>query len=557
MFLFLAMPLFAADECASVEQEISIEKGWNALYINVIPTLSADELFEAWPADSISVYRTISVNDLGTLKEHKTLPESRFFTWHRDMPEASTLKHLPGDCTLVFKATADYTTKVTGTPIARQMTWEGGENATNFFGITTKGSAVTTNSYFKGLSTPSKLILSQMSGEGSEPTFTEIRSSKSLSNNEALLVQNVLPSVWSGAFSLTPRYGLDFGEGATVSAFTITNQSGGEQTVHFQLNGPSGQGAPSFGLYWREITPGQASVWTPFTPNHSYKKTLAENESWTVLVGLDRQQFASNATGDLRVGILTVSSSAIGNHYEQIPIFAKSYTLQSDTSLGKWPNGLWLLEAQMDTVTRIVSSDGAVEHNTKTASTMPIRLLLYVDGNQQMTLLQRVTLAVLGNQGTKQSQILYGPHAIAPNDATDKIRISTPLMPVDVPSVPLQGTFLAHATATFTVGEDSPSNPWRHPYHPEHDGLDWDFKGKAPSGDTLDNYKAPIKPERWSVGNTLELLWDAPSATWAPEESYTGHLTWILTGLRHEAPIVVRGPFTLRRILVDPTYQEK
>lgn len=556
IFLFLATQLFAVDESASVEQKVSIKKGWNALYINVVPTCSADELFSDWPADSISVYRFLSVNDLGAVKGEHAVPSSRFFTWHRGMPEASTLKSLPGDCTLLFKATAAYEATVTGTPIARQMVWESGENATNYFGITTTGTAVTTTNYFQGLKSTSALSFLQVSGDGDQPTKTAVRSNKTLATGEALLVQNVSPGVWSGAFNLTPRHGVDFGEGATLSAVKITNTSGLQQTVQVKLNGSDGTGVPTFSLYVRDVLPDEASVWTPFTPNKAIEKVLAANETWTVLVGLDRAQFESAATGDLRVGILTVSTTTPAYHFEQIPVFAKAYTLQSDTSAGKWPNGLWLLEAQMDTVTRIVSSDGSVEHDTPTASKMPVRLLVYVDGECRMTLLQRVTLAVLGDEGVKQSQVLYGPKAMTPGDETDKIRISTPLMPVDVPSVPLQGTFLGNATASFTVGADSPSNPWRHPYHPEHDGLDWDFKEKVPSGDDFNNYKGIIKPERWSVGNTLEVIWDPPSATWAPEEAYTGTLKWTLTGLRHEAPIVVRGKFTFRRILVDPTYQE-
>ena len=35
----------------------------------------------------------------------------------------------------------------------------------------------------------------------------------------------------------------------------------------------------------------------------------------------------------------------------------------------------------------------------------------------------------------------------------------------------------------------SPSNPWKHAYHPEHDGLDWDFKTKAYNSKYLIHHK--------------------------------------------------------------------
>lgn len=556
IFLFLVTHLFAADEKASVSQSISAKVGWNAIYVNVVPERSADELFANWKTDSISVYRTISVGDLGALRGDNAAPETRYFTWHRDMPEASTLHQLPGDCVLVFKASEAFDDTIVGMPVARQMAWEPGENATNYFGISTIGTTVTAEAYHTGLPTSSALSYFQIYGTSAEPTLSAVTSSKKLSSGQALVVRNVKAGAWSGAFTLSPHDGIDFGESKTLSAVTIKNQTGIKQTFKVKLNGSNGQGAPTFTLYRREVLDHSEEAWKVFTPDTIYSKELEADAAWTFFIGLDRSQFETADDGASRVAILTVCSDAPAYHMEQIPVSAKAYTLQSDTEEGKWPNGLWLLEAQMDTVTRIVSSDGSVEQDMPTASKMPVRLLMYVDGNQQMKLLQRVTLAVLGEAGLKQSQLLYGPNATLPGTENDTIRLSTPLMPVDVPVVPLQGTFLGQASGSFTVGEDSPSNPWKHAYHPEHDGLDWDFKTKAPSGDTFQNYMGTVKPETWSIGNTLEMTWDAPSAIWSPEESYTGRLTWTITGLRHEAPLVVCGKFTFRRILVDPTYQE-
>ncbi|MBQ9693267.1 MAG: hypothetical protein IJV69_00730 [Kiritimatiellae bacterium] len=546
--------LFAADEAVSISQSVTITKGWNAIYINVIPQHSADELFESWPTDSISVYRTISVNDIGALQNGSTTPPTRYAVWHRDNATASSFVTLPGDSVLVFKASDNYSTTVTGTPIARQMIWENGATATNYFGISAGSAEPTIADYFSGLPTEASVTYQMLSGTEDVPKLIARSSTTKLKSGNALLIQNVKSGIWSGVFSLTPRYGVDFGAHQTVSSLSITNRSLTKQTISVTLNGKDGTGSPALQLYYCDTLQMDADAWQELTASTPISKELAPDETWYLTLGLDRRGF--DGSGEVRAGVLTVASGANAYHQEQIPIIAKAYTLQSEIDGKKWPNGLWLLEAQMDTVTRIVSTDGSVEHDTPTASKMPVRLLMYVDDQQQMTLLQRVTLATLGDEGVKQVQILYGPTAVTPGDETDSIRLSTPLMPVDVPKVNVTGTFLGSGTATFTVGAESPSNPWKHAYHPEHDGLDWDFKDKAPSGDTFANYKESVKPELWSVHNQLEFLWDIPKAEWIPEEYYTGTLKWTISGLRHEAPILVRGPFTFRRILVSPTYQE-
>lgn len=548
--------LQAAAETHAVSQTISIQKGWNALYINVIPNRSADELFADWPVESVSFFRTLSAHERAKVQAGEVLPLPRYFVWHRDAPEASTLASLPGDSVLVFKASASLPNQViTGTPAGRRMEWESGNDSTNYFGIQVEaGKRVSISDYLNGLSEDGTVSVYSISGTEAAPTLTKRSWSSNLKTGDVLVVQGVKTDDWTGIFSAEPHDGIFFGETKTSAAYMLTNDSTKEQTVTLAFNGTTGDNAPSFSLKQRTVTAGTPAAWQEFTG--PITKTLAAGESWTVALGLDRRQFEGNPSGELRCGVLTATAGSPTYHQVQIPVYVNAHTIQSAYTEERWPNGLWLLEAQMDTVTRIVSADGSVEQDVPTASVMPVRLLMYVDGQQQMTLLQRVALAVLGDEGIKQSQILYGPGAKSPGTETDFIRLSTPLMPVDVPSAPVSGTFLHSGTAAFTVGAKSPSNPWRHAYHPEHDGLDWDFETEAPDGDTFNHYLGRVKPELWSVTNQLEIVWDTGTESWDPVESYTGRLTWTITGLRHEAPITVSGPFTFRRIVVNPTYQE-
>lgn len=547
--------LQAVDEMPAVSQTISIREGWNAIYINVIPQESVDELFADWPVDSVSFFRALSANERGKVHAGEVLPLPRYFIWHRDTPEASTLTSLPGDSVLVFKASKSLPDQVIiGTPIGRQVKWELGADATNYFGIQVEdGKRVSIADYLSGLSEDGHITIFSISGTGATPTLTQRSWTSNLKTGDVLVLQGVESNDWKGVFSVEPREGINFGETKTTGVYAITNDSAMEQTVTLSFNGATGENTPSFKLMQRTVT-AKPQAWQAFT--EPITKTLAPDEVWTIGLGVDRRQFEANPSGELRCGILTANADAPTYHQVQIPVYVNAHTIQSAFTEQQWPNGLWLLEASMTAVTRIVSSDGSVEDSVPTASVMPVRLLMYVDANKKMTLLQRVTLAVLGESGLKQSQILYGPEAKTPGTETDAIRLSTPLMPVDVPSVAVSGTFLESGTAHFTVGATSPSNPWRHAYHPEHDGLDWDFNAELPSGDDFNHYLGRVKPELWSVDNQLKIEWDSSEEEWRPFEFYTGTLTWTITGLRHEAPIVVEGDFTFRRIIANPTYQE-
>jgi hypothetical protein len=90
----------------------------------------------------------------------------------------------------------------------------------------------------------------------------------------------------------------------------------------------------------------------------------------------------------------------------------------------------------------------------------------------------------------------------------------------------------------------------RHPLHPQHDGLRWDFKTAAPSGDDFANYKGDVKPETFSVRNEISLAFDlnGGEAAWNPEETKSGRVTWKLTNLMRQGPITLVGDMTIKRV---------
>ena len=196
----------------------------------------------------------------------------------------------------------------------------------------------------------------------------------------------------------------------------------------------------------------------------------------------------------------------------------------------------------VDDITSVRTQD------VKAGGTMRVRLPLYVGQGGQMKLLQRF---VYGSDSNGVTHI-YSP--AKEKKFTVPIgnvkRVSSAVLPIDAPEISASsGAFGTQAEFAFTVGENSRVNPYRHVFHPSHDGLKWNFEDPTPSGDDINNYVSTVKPEMFSVTNRITFAWKASSGTaWNPDEKLSGSLIWTLDGVRHEGSIRMKGDFTMKRI---------
>jgi hypothetical protein len=126
------------------------------------------------------------------------------------------------------------------------------------------------------------------------------------------------------------------------------------------------------------------------------------------------------------------------------------------------------------------------------------------------------------------------------------MRISAVCLPTETPVIGASG----ENTFSFTVAGDGATSLLRHPYHPQHDGLRWDFKTRAPDGDDVYNYKSDVKPETFSVKNEIKLEYSYGDsvAQWNPQYEFSGTCQWSLSGLRHDGVIVLSGPMVIKRV---------
>ena len=217
-----------------------------------------------------------------------------------------------------------------------------------------------------------------------------------------------------------------------------------------------------------------------------------------------------------------------------------------------YPTGLWVGEIAITQVSELGDTNRVP---VKAGGTLKMSVMMHVDTNGTCRLLQRAVAGVDTNGVTR----LFKNPAGVPEDVEESRRISTVMMSVDTPVVPATAStnpkFGQDVDFSWVVGATASDNPFRHAWHPDHDGKKADYSDYLPSGDDFSLYANPIKPELWSISNRLDFSWHEQGNRALPEhfpynadETTSGVVTWEVGGLISKGPIKSVGTFTLRRV---------
>ena len=580
-----------------MSQNITLAYGWNAVYVEVSPEKTADELFAAWPVGHVGLYDPASFLATRQFSAEWTsqgLPNEAMAVWYRDAPEASTLKAVPGGSILVtFCNSPSFVDTFRGAPAAPRTTWHvtGTNTVYNFVGFSVSQDADIV-AYLEG--SPCENVLSRACYRivGDEPDAApqarEVRTyDRTVSNGTVLLLPSDKISDWSGVLHVSPLNGVNFGQTGKRASFSIRNDGTESRDVRFTLDQALNHdelfNSPRlpWTLHWRDMDVALTNAaWTLGGPAGTYygmwwHKTLAPGETWRVEVGLDRESLEE---GDRRKGLpfgalLTVTEDSEAHAKAVIPIYGET----SGAVASDWQNGLWVADVEFNTI-HMVAQRWVVETNTvddaevvttnavdtalgaatPTGGKFRLRLPIHRYHEGKTRLLQRVVLAGdVAGDGTFNYKIYAG--AVSPPDtAKTLMRISAVCLPTETPVIEATQESLWDiyeapnnvARFEFTVGAYGATSLLRHPYHPQHDGLMWDFLTHAPNGDDIYNYKNNIKPETFSVKNEIKLAISFVEGieSWSPKDSFDGTCQWTLSGLRHDGKIVLNGPMVIRRI---------
>ena len=555
-------PLVAGAVAPYTTQSLSLVQGWNAVYVEVAPDATADDLFADWPVDHVGLYDPASflaTRQFGADWDSEGLTGSSMALWKRGFPEASSLSRVPAGSVLVTYCTNEsHSVTIRGVPAAPRTTWHvSGTNAVhNFFGFSTT-QQTDISAYLEG--SPCEGVKSRayyrIVGDNLDagPGPLEVRTWNSkVSDGDVLLLPSDDLSDWSGVLFVSPMNGIDFGQNGVKATLTVRNDGKSPRTVSVALEQAANaaelqlSGTLPLCLHVRDADVARTNAaWSAALSGYGpvTKKELAPDETWRLEFGLDRTAFSSLVKGLSFGALLRITEDGDSHAKVVVPLAGEtSGVVVPDAAL---PVGLWVADVQFDHVLAPGSTVG-----TETGGAAKLRLPIHIDANGKVRLLQRVvTAGEIAADGTYTYR-LYAGSAVVPTTATMVTRISAVCLPTETPVIEAAGESDSVIAFSFTVAADGATSILRHPLHPQHDGLRWDFSTPAPSGDDFQNYKGDVKPETFSVGNRIEMSFglNGGEAAWNPEDTKSGTCRWTFSGLMRQGNIVLSGPMTVKRV---------
>ena len=554
---------FAAHADVVVQQNLVLKYGWNAVYVEVAPTLSPDAVFAHWPVKSVGFYDPASflaTRQFSQTWDSQGLPMNAIAMWHRDYPEISQVKSIPAGtvCLVCSTNTEDTAVALVGVPAAPRMTWHitNTNEVYNFIGFSLQeGETVNPGDYLSGFD--GNLLKGgffKLSGRNPDkaPSITEVYSSKTVSDGDVLLVASDVQSDWSGVLHVSPMTGLDFGSDSSKATLTVRNDGEEERTVAVALHTSVSYGEQELPRAAIRVRDAAAvltnATWAPIGSANNApiaEKRLASGEAWKLEFGLDRPSFDTGVKGRKFGALLRVTDvDGKSRMRVDVPLVGETSGVTANRA---WPGGLWVADVAFS---RVRAPGSSVE--TETGGTAKLRLPIHVDEHGTTRLLQRVvTAGETADDGTFAYR-LYAGAAQVPAAASQVMRISAVCLPTETPVVEASaGSSLDGALSfEFTVSGGGATSLLRHPLHPQHDGLRWDFKTSAPSGDDFRNYQGDVKPETFSVGNRIDIRLDlnGGEAAWNPENAKGGTVEWTFSNLMRQGPVTLVGDMSIKRV---------
>lgn len=521
---------------ALVTQQLTLNPGWNAVYLNVAPDSTADEIFASWPVESVSAYNADSFryteSTAGGLTGEPVVRAS-YWVWSRKEGYASTLKALAADTVLLCRSTNDtaFTVTLAGTPAAPRIAWHASNKDNremlNAIGVRL-GGTVAAADWFAGSPKTEGTPFYRISGKDDTPLFVSVASgfganrTENLNDGSVVFVSGAEVGDWSGPLYISPRAGIDFGNDGTIDEVTIRNDGEAAKQVRitYAAAADSSIGSIAPALLYCDGGKGDGTVgggWTSAaSPGMELSCSLEPGQTWRVFFALDRSKLGN--TGAPLAGVLEIAEQ--GGTLSKAWLAVKA---ADSKGLNPWPQGVWEAKIRLNKVS-YYQKDGDRFDDVAAGGVMPVKVFLIVDEAGSAKLVQRTHV--------------------------NGLLLSSAFLPVDLGEVPATGDFASrHLNFIYMIGAESPSNPFRHALHPFFDGKQMDFKTPAPSGDDFGNYVGSVKPEWFSIGGEVDFTFDENTATaWSPQEVLTGTAKWCYTGVRRDGPVVAQGRFTMQRV---------
>lgn len=542
-------------QAAHIMETMTLEKGWNAIYLESTPTNAAcADFFAGAPVERVASYysdaysSTRQIADDGTTIDQKPVSYS---VWVPGDEAASTMTALRGGCVYLIYAKDVWTTTFLGVPAAPRQTWRATSGETGFMNLVgvsaDTNASVTAKAYFgEGpFGTASGVAYKIAGTKTAAPTFLSLglASSPKVKGGQAYAFSATKDGDWPGVVGVQGD-GVVFGADANYASITVKNCGTTNHVFKFSISASADE---------TELVPPLSRRLPRVDAISSPGYTNATEEAWTVelaagehtdqVFSLDRSLLDE---GKKYGAILAIEDLGASKMRVRLPVVAAV----GSSDVVAYPVGLWVGEIAL---TKVSGMGEETPVPVEAGGTLRMNVMVHVDTNGICRLLQRVVAGV----DTNGVMRLFKNLDNVPQEVENPRRISTVMMSVDTPVVAAAegSAFGDDADFSWTVAPTARDNPFRHAWHPDHDGKTADYKGPAPSGDDFANYKNPVKPELWSISNRLVFSWheqgnrDLPANfQYNASETTSGIATWDVGGLSAKGPIRSVGTFSLKRV---------
>lgn len=557
------LPAFAQ----SVTQTVTLQPGWNAVYLEVQPTNnSTGAVFAGLPVASVwtRTERVASVDFIQSPSE-ETFAAAGWRRWFHPSRSESFLN----DLFAVFANQAYLIRSTNATPVVWQITgrpslrqWDWVPDSYNLRGLPVDPTNAPTflnffrhsPAHYNAANGQLQSIYRLNSGTGE---WQLVAPTDAVQSGAAYWIFSQGASDFHAPLSATVEIGdgLDFGDSTTELSLRLHNITTTSATA--LVRDRAAPAASLLSIY--EFSPTLGSQW-PELPN-PLAVAVANNVDTRLRLAARRQDMieAAHAT------VLEVRDGA-GTRLLVPVAMAKFVDVAAGAELGDGGPaplaGLWIGTATINAVSEAHS--GNVTNPTPVKAEMNLRLLLHVDATGQTRLLKEViqmwrngtyTNDSNGNQVVDQpgQYVLLTDDTLIPMFSGATLRdgqsvgrrVST--IGYDFPSSPTNN-FL-NLTGHFAIGQslqgtlslphDHPTNPFLHRYHPDHDNMNARFDAPA--------------VESYNTTRQIELLFASspPGGSPAvPDFGYNemgGGYRESITGI-HKHAILLSGTFRLSRV---------
>ena len=543
--VFSLLPLTAF--ASHISETMTLVKGWNAIYLESTPTNAVcEEFFAGAPVARVASYDSDAYSSTRQLADDGTEIGQKPLSYHVWVPgdvDASTMSMLVGGRVYMILATDEWTSgEFLGVPAAPRQTYRattGGTGLMNLAGVSVPhGVFVAGKTYFgEGPYDPASGAAYEIGGnKTSAPSFLPmmLTSTAKMQGGKAYALTAAKDGDWPGVIGFSGPAGVAFGPGSFASV-TLKNFGTTNHTFRVKIVA-SADATERVPPVLKRMVRDEKGVesWTNATEGVSWEVALAPNALATQKFAIDRTAMEAGAT---YAAVMQIEDLGGTQMRVRIPVTVD----EKPADEAAFPIGLWAGYIQMEAVSSLTNATP-----TAAAGKLRMNILVHVDANGGARLLQRVAAGVDADGKMRLFKELESAKAACENPR----RLSSVMMSVDTPVVDASAhtTFGDQLQFAWTVDAKARDNPFRHAWHPDHDGKTADYSGDVVSGDDLANYVNPVKPELWSVTNTLYLSWhklnnptEDVDFEYNPNEVTAGFATWTVGGLISNRQIDAEG----------------